>query len=354
NEIIFKQLVEKVISGPVPEIEMPDQNAALVLKNILERNRSGNAFDRKQLIFPYWSQVAASLLFIVGTGYWLFNSTSAKSVEVPVAHSSVPHKSEGAVLSMSDGKTIVLDESRASTLQLGAVSISKSGTLLVFKKEDSIATANPVVYNTLSTPAGSQYQVVLPDGSEIWLNAGSSIRFPSKFDGSERLVSLTGEAYFEVAKNKERPFRVTSGNMTVNVLGTHFNVNAYGENGLIRTSLLEGSVKIIRGGTSNILKPGQQAVLDDLHEGIETNNANMQQVLAWKNGLFQFEGADIRTIMGEISRWYDVQVVYVGNVPSRSFEGKISRSSQLSEVLEILELSDVKFSVKGSKITVGH
>jgi ferric-dicitrate binding protein FerR (iron transport regulator) len=194
--------------------------------------------------------------------------------------------------------------------------------------------------------------MVLPDGSKVWLNAESSLRFPTAFTGNQREVTLTGEAYFEVAKNKEKPFRVEVDGMSINVLGTHFNVNAYLDENNIRTSLLEGSVKIIKGNLSELLKPGYQAVLNKKQDKIRITDADMDGVMAWKNGLFQFDGADINTIMHEIGRWYNVEIVYSGKVPARTFEGKISRNAELSEVLRILELSKVKFSVVGRKIIV--
>lgn len=172
------------------------------------------------------------------------------------------------------------------------------------------------------------------------------------FTGNQRNVELTGEAYFEVAKNKEKPFHVNVKGMQVEVLGTHFNVNAYGDEGNIKTSLLEGSVKIKSGQASGLLKPGEQAILGGNVNKIEIKKADMSEVMAWKNGLFQFDDAGITTIMQEISRWYNVEIVYQGEIPVRRFEGKISREAQLSDVLKILELSDVKFKVEGRTIVV--
>jgi ferric-dicitrate binding protein FerR (iron transport regulator) len=186
----------------------------------------------------------------------------------------------------------------------------------------------------------------------VWLNASSSIHFPTAFTGNHREVELTGEAYFEVAKNKEKPFHVNVNGMQVEVLGTHFDVNAYGDEGGIKTSLLEGSVKIKSGQTSGLLKPGEQATLIKDRSLIEIKKADMNEVMAWKNGLLQFDGAGLSSLLSEISRWYNVDIVYKGQVPDRRFEGKISRDAQLSDVLKILELSNVKFSVLGKKIVV--
>ena len=165
-------------------------------------------------------------------------------------------------------------------------------------------------------------------------------------------VVLTGEAYFEVTRNKEKPFIVMVGGIRVNVLGTHFNVNAYPEEKAVKTTLLEGSVRINKGNITGLLKPGQQGILDNDKTVVTVSNADIEEVMAWKNGLFQFDGADITTIMEEIARWYDVDVAYPGKVPMHRFQGKISREAQLSDVLRILELSNVKFTVTGKKIIV--
>ncbi len=257
------------------------------------------------------------------------------------------------MLTTSDGSTIVLDSIQNGTItHKGATQITKQGGMLIYNVSSSTGQDAPVVYNTLTTPKGGQYQVVLPDGSKVWLNAASSLHFPSAFPGRERVVELTGEAYFEVVKNKKKPFHVRVGNMSVNVLGTHFNVNAYPDENSIKTSLLEGSVKIVTGKASGILRPGEQAVLNNQGDKVDINDANLDDVMAWKNGLFQFDGAGITSIMKEIGRWYNVQIVYNGKIPERRFDGKISRNAQLSEVLRILELSNVKFSVVGNSIIV--
>ena len=236
--------------------------------------------------------------------------------------------------------------------QQGNTDVKKLGGLLEYKAPASFIRDTVISYNTVSTPRGGQYQIVLSDGSKVWLNAASSIRFPTAFSGSLREVELTGEAYFEVAKNKEKPFQVKVRDMKIAVLGTHFNVKAYEDEAETKTSLLEGSVKIIQGKEAGLLKPGQQAVINFKDDKVKIATADMVEVIAWKNGLFRFEGANIETIMREIGRWYDVEIVYAGKVPMRRFEGKINRNAGLSEVLRILELSNVKFSIAGKKIIV--
>jgi transmembrane sensor len=186
----------------------------------------------------------------------------------------------------------------------------------------------------------------------VWLNSASSLHFPTAFKGNLRVVELTGEAYFEVTKNKAKPFLVKVRDVEVKVLGTHFNINAYSEENAIKTSILEGRVKITKGKTIGLVKSGEQALVSNKECEMKIIDTGMDEVVAWKNGLFQFAGADITTIMREIGRWYNVEIKYADKVPVRQFEGKISRNADLSDVLRILELSNVKFTLVGNKIIV--
>lgn len=360
NESEIKKLLDKVIENTGAEASMTDDTAASILQNILQKDGSKVVpVENNKPVFRLWSRMAAAvaILFVCGTAYWFISNQNKGKTISPVVLSSAKTSTilpggNHAILTLADGSKIVLDSIQNGSIKGASIKIKKQGALLVY---DASATANnnaPVVYNTLTTPPGGQYQLVLPDGSKVWLNASSSIHFPTAFTGNHREVELTGEAYFEVAKNKEKPFHVNVNGMQVEVLGTHFDVNAYGDEGGIKTSLLEGSVKIKSGQTSGLLKPGEQATLIKDRSLIEIKKADMNEVMAWKNGLFQFDGASITTIMSEISRWYNVDIVYKGQVPDRRFEGKISRDAQLSDVLKILELSNVKFSVLGKKIVV--
>jgi transmembrane sensor len=228
---------------------------------------------------------------------------------------------------------------------------------------------------TLTTPKGGQYQVTLPDGTRAWLNASSSITFPITFAAGERHVTITGEIYFEVTKNKQKPFVVdVDGKSRVQVLGTSFNINSYGDDGNIKTTLLEGSVKVIRGDTtavavssdrqakssetagnysqSVILKPGQQAVLKNTTGIFVVNSPDIEQTLAWKNGIFDFTGADLQSVMKQLERWYDIKVQYSGAVPKITFDGKMYRNVNFSGVLEMLNTMDVKFRMEGKTLIV--
>ncbi|KAA9038661.1 DUF4974 domain-containing protein [Ginsengibacter hankyongi] len=359
NQEPVKKLIDKLIRKTGSEIQMPGMNAASILQNILHKDKAVVvSLKSRKSASSFWMRVAAAavILFLAGASVYQLlnkkNEVGTKPVSINEKHAIVPGGNK-AVLIRSDGSKIVLDSIQNGTvLQKGPTKISKQGGLLIYNVSAPSNPEEAVVYNTLSTPRGGQYQVVLSDGTRVWLNATSSLHFPSAFIGNQRVVELTGEAYFEVAKNKKKPFLVNVGDMQVKVLGTHFNINAYPDEDAIKTSLLEGSVKVTRAAASGILKPGEQAILKNGDGQVEIREANMDEVIAWKNGLFQFDGADIRTIMREIGRWYNVEIIYSGTVPQRQFEGKISRDAQLTDVLQILELNNVKFSIVGNKIIV--
>jgi hypothetical protein len=361
NKIQFQKLIHEVIEKTGTEAQMPDHVAASIFRNIIDTDIQSEITVKSTKVYTVnWIKVAAAaciILFISSFVYWLFLRPSkdqliATTIAPNAKQTAIKPGGNHAILTMADGQTIVLDSAENGNILSGNSKIKKQGALLVYDGTKASNQGSLISYNTLSTPRGGQYQLVLPDGSKVWLNASSSIHFPTAFAGHERNVELTGEAYFEIAKNKQKPFHVNVNGMQVEVLGTHFNVNAYGDEGAIKTSLLEGSVKIKKGNISGLLKPGQQGVLKKNSTDLEIKNADMNEAIAWKNGLFEFDGADIKSIMREIGRWYDVDVVYAGKVPDRRFEGKISRDAQLSDVLKILALSNVKFSVEGKKIIV--
>jgi ferric-dicitrate binding protein FerR (iron transport regulator) len=212
--------------------------------------------------------------------------------------------------------------------------------------------SDDIIFNTIETPKGGKFQIRLPDGSKVWLNAASSIRFPAKFAGSKRKVELRGEAYFEVAHDESKIFEVNARNQTVQVLGTHFNINAYEDEPSVNTTLLEGSVRIsdVRTNVSQLLKPGEQSQLSEQIEIINLKNTN--EAVAWKDGYFQFDEADIKTVMRQIERWYDVSVVYEGNLPNYRFAGEIERNLSLLQVLKVLEKTNVHFRLEGREVIV--
>ena len=357
NAGAVQKLIEELIEYTGPEMQMSDEKDASILRDILQKDQAVvvSTKHRRTFFAPWMRAAAAVIVFLAGASYWIFSGKTDPDLKVLHAvenHSPVLAGGNRAVLTTSDGNVIILDSMQNGTLQQGNTKVKKQGGLLIYDAAGLYNSGATVIYNTLSTPRGGQYEVILPDGSKVWLNAASSLHFPTVFAGSQREVELTGEAYFEIAKNKKQPFQVKVGEMQIKVIGTHFNVNAYVDENEIKTSLLEGSVKITRDNESSLLQPGQQAIVDKKEDKTKIANVDMNEVMAWKNGFFQFEGSDITTIMRAISRWYDVEIVYEGKIPVRRFRGKIGRDVQLSEVLKILQLSNVKFRVAGKKIFV--
>ncbi len=253
---------------------------------------------------------------------------------------------------MADGSTIVLDTMQNGNLaQQGNTTVIKLDGKLAYNSAN--AGANDIAYNTLTTPRGGQYQVELPDGTRVWLNAASSLRFPTAFVGGERRVEISGEAYFEVAKNKAMPFVVSVNSTEVHVLGTHFNVMAYSEEGKIATTLLEGSVQVSKAGKKHVIVPGQQAVWKENGDFNLNGDIDLEEVVSWKNGKFHFNNADIKVIMRQIARWYDVDVEYRDNLSETQLGGIVSRKEDLRQLLSYFEMTGkVKFNLEGRKIIV--
>lgn len=295
---------------------------------------------------------AAAILLLIGAGgyyFWRPATSPGKQMAASApAHDQAPGGNR-ALLTLADGSTIVLDSARDGLLaQQGATKVIKlKNGQLSYKG----AAGNAVTYNTITTPKGGQYQVELADGTVVWLNAASSLRFPSHFSGSSREVTLTGEGYFEVAQMVNQPFRVKAGNTTVEVLGTHFNINAYTDEQTQTTTLVEGAVRCRQGSNDLVLKPGQQAQVNN--EALRlVKNADLEQVLAWKNGYFQFDGTPLPQLIRQIARWYDLEVQYEGQPPAREFSGKISRTAYLSGVMKALQLSEVHCRLEGKRLII--
>lgn len=311
--------------------------------------------------------VAAAVLLLVATGGWLalHNRTPAPlATTTPVKNTSrrndIAPGTNKATLTLADGSTVTLDSVHTGNLasQGNAEVIKRSdGQLQYASANTSNTPASAMVYNVLSTPRGGEYRLKLQDGTNVWLNASSSIRYPTTFFGKERRVEITGEAYFEVAKNAAMPFRVSVNNAAVGkhteieVLGTSFDVNAYSDEAGQKTTLIEGSVKITGGPGAVTLKPSEQAI--NSGNQLKTMQLeNPEQTIAWKNGYFEFENADIPTIMRQISRWYDVDVEYQGKASDDRFSGRFSRNISLAVVLQILHTSGVRLLADDKKILI--
>jgi ferric-dicitrate binding protein FerR (iron transport regulator) len=229
------------------------------------------------------------------------------------------------------------------------------GTLFILRKSTTprIVQRQPSVeYKTLTTTLGENYSLLLPDGTAVWLNAGSSITYPVAFNGSERRVKVTGEVYFEIVHNPKQPFRITVKNELVEDIGTHLDINAYDDESTINTTLLEGSIKVSQGSVSAILKPGQQARIRPNNSSIELKEVDADKAIVWKNGYFYFDRADLQTVMRQLARWYNVQVVYKKGMSKKTFKGKVERNINVYEALGILSYFGAHFQIEGKTITV--
>ena len=305
---------------------------------------------------------AIFLLALAGGIYFLLHKESSKA-PAPVAaagyRNDIPAGGNKAILTLANGSTIVLTGAQKGLLaQQGNTNVVKlaSGAL-----EYNIQNKNDgqLLYNTIATPRGGQYQMVLPDGTKVWLNAASSLHFPTAFAGNERSVNLAGEAYFEVAHvvspvtGKRIPFHVNVNGMDVEVLGTHFNINAYSNEQSIRTTLLEGKVNVTQNGITQKLEPGKQAIVDNETHAITVAEVNTDQAVAWKNGYFRFKVTGIRELMRQVERWYDVEVEYKTTRNDQDYTGIVSRSQNVSALLHMLEgTGTVHFKVEGRRIIV--
>lgn len=306
--------------------------------------------------------VAASFFLLAFSAYFFLYNKQSNPITVvetpsiqPLLNDFVPGEDK-AVLTLADGSVVILDDASNGNIALqGAVQIQKvnDGKLQYQAGGEELE----AVFNSVSTPKGGKFQLTLSDGTKVWLNSSSSLKFPVVFNGNERKVELHGEGYFEVAENKQKPFKVdVAGRGEVEVLGTHFNVNAYADEASLNTTLLEGSVKVRVGSSSkpSMLVPGQQARIFPNGELKTTSDINLEEVVAWKNGKFHFgESTDMETVMRQIGRWYDVDVEYSGNFSGKHLGGTISRDVNASKVFQMLELTGVaKFRIVGKKVLV--
>jgi transmembrane sensor len=304
-----------------------------------------------------WIQIAAVLLIALFAG--LFFLKKKKPDRQDIAVSKIKQKDilpggNNAYLTLADGSRIILNDTKNGDLVTKpGIKVSKTGNgMLVYHFSKTTKDAAPE-FNTITTPRGGQYQVILEDGTKVWLNAASSIRFPQAFTGKQREVEVNGEAYFEVAKNKAMPFIVQAHGTQVKVLGTHFNVNAYGDNDHVTTTLFEGSVRMTSGNAAVMLVPGQQGVAGKNAASIQVSNADTEEIMAWKNGFFVFHDASIEDIMKQVSRWYDVDVEYRGDVQNNEFGGTISKYKNITELLNIMELTrSIHYKLEGRRVII--
>ncbi len=375
NEDQLQQLAEKISAGVATDEELvlysawyqsfqqedevwsdsgsKDKIAEQLRRSIEDRIRAQPA-SRPRVPLRRIAAVALVLVVAYGVAYW-WGDAGGDTLQELVISNDVEPGMETAILTLGDGSQIVLDDVKAGVIaQEGITSIAKSSDgLLTYHADQIKAVADvPVTFNTITTPKGGKYSIVLPDQTEVWLNAMSSIRFPTRFDGSVREVEISGEVYFDVRHKKNQPFWVKTDKYNVKVLGTKFNVKAYDEEVYQPTTLIQGEVMVESGDKQVLMKPGQQVWYDNqgnlVKEEVDTN-----MVTAWKYDLFQFWNTDLEDIMRQLSRWYDVDVLYLNEPRDISFTGFISRDVTISNVLQMMEATgNIKFGLKGREVTV--
>lgn len=365
NKSELGDAIEEMIDSQEPATDMKGNDWSGILQNIVSVDKPRS---KKSRLFPLFRWVAAAVILItLGIGSWFYFETSfSDGLNKSRYANDIPPGGNDAILTLADGSKISLtDAGNGELLNTRGVSIVKTdnGQLVYTVDPSSTVKENEVTFNTITTPRGGQYQVNLPDGTKVWLNAATSLKFPTTFKNlKERKVELNGEAYFEVAKNKQQPFKVLSlmsdfgRAQETEVLGTHFNINAYDDEPETKTTLLEGSIRVglrqnINKKYDVILAPGQQAILSN--NNLKTLTVDTEEAIAWKNGNFVFANEGIESIMRKIARWYNVEVVYQGKITDNDFVGTVPRFKNISEALTILELTNtVHFKVEGRRITV--
>ena len=357
QEAALEEFVRRVMTGEA--YAGPDEpHVKEAILAYLDKKMVVHAPTRR-LSFLQYAAAAAVVLLLAG-GAWLWRSTKPAApagLAGQPTHDVAPGH-EGAVLTLADGKQIVLDSSRNGSLaRQGKTSVTKLSAGELTYKAENTATAE-VMYNTLTTPRGRRTSVLLSDGTRVWLNAASFIRFPTVFTGKNRTVEVSGEAYFEVAKDAAMPFIVkTAGSVSqrpleIQVLGTSFNITAYGDENEMSTTLVEGSVKVISGSDASLIHPGEQLVAKDNGRLQLNPRVDVQKVLAWKEGIFLFRGDELTAIMKQLSRWYDIEVHFDGTVNDH-YTGRISRQVNISQVLKMLQAAGgVSFSVQNKEVSV--
>ncbi|AYB31962.1 FecR family protein [Chryseolinea soli] len=346
---------------PTDEILWSRHDDEETLKNsLLEKiNIEVDGEETKVVPFPtstirYVKYAAAAMIVTAVTLWYTVDFNSQTQVDHTIAQTNIDRLPgrDAATLTLGDGSVVQLEE-------VGDGTISTQGNVVVSKKGGQVSYLTPaddnggeVHINTISTARGNQYKLELSDGTMVWMNSASSMRFPAHFADDLREVELTGEAYFEVAKDAKRPFVVKSGDAVVEVLGTHFNINAYEDEGYIRTTLLEGAVKVRNKDSFVIIKPGEQAVQKQQQRDIQKSQVDVEQVMAWQQGFFEFNNSSLQEIMRQISRWYDVDVRFEGASKGKKYGGRISRHTNLKDILNLLRASGADFAMEDGVLVV--
>ncbi|MEZ2443460.1 FecR family protein [Chitinophaga sp. RCC_12] len=354
NKALLSQLLQEAFNDPA-YAESADFDAGEMALEVMMKARQSEVIPvlhrtKPSIVArPWFKYAAAAAIFLLLLAVsWEWNNR--KKTNVIAQASQAPEGTARPTLILGDGTRIALDSAANGAIaQQGSAQVIKlANGQLAYKQFSQKNTG--LVYNTMQTPTGCLYQLILPDGSHVWLNAASSIRYPTAFPEDKRMVEVSGEAYFDIAKDDRKPFIVTARGMDVQVLGTSFNVMAYADEAAVKTTLVQGAVKI---NADRILHPGEQAVLYHASGELSVNKPDMEEILGWKNGEFYFRNTDISTIMRQIARWYDIEIKYEGDMSGIELSGIVSRTAKISQLLKALELTKiVRFKTQGRTITV--
>ena len=372
NDSFFKQVTNKNELREKLRIYASADSEAIWKKTLQKIDGGAKLVDlypeKKTVKMPIGKIVAAaaSIILLISVGTWYFtnqytsNQTASNDKKNNGSTSRIVPGSNKATLTLADGKSIILNAAQNGNLaEQGHVQVTKTDGRLIYNKKpdsDGSASANEL-FNTITTPRGGEYQITLPDGSKVWLNAASSLRFPIVFAGNERIVELTGEAYFEVNPQTQPGTKQQKGQITkmpfivkintpagnkneVEVLGTHFNVMAYTDEGAIRTTLVEGKVKVTSGNSFQTIRPGEQAKLGA--GNISVQNVDAEDVIAWTTGFIPVGGHDLDYTMRQIARWYDVEIDYQGKKPEIGIQGKLPREASIDDIIKLLNVNNIK------------
>jgi len=355
NQGEIERLLEETWQKTSLSETMPEDKGAFILEKILNPPVVPLQQPKPAIIKLYWKSIAVAIsaILIVGIGYYSFLSKRKTGNNNPkmeiAAHDVKAPATNRAVITLTNGKTIYLDSAANGIL-------ANQGNIELKKLSDGqiayTGSSNEILYNTLTNPRGSKViDMTLSDGSHIWLNAGSTVTYPVAFIGRERKVTVTGEVYIKVAKSLSHPFIASVNGMDVQALGTEFNIDAYSDEEQVSTTLIEGSVRVSNNKGEVLLKPGEQT---QLSEGSlsAAREINTDEVTGWKEGFFHFESADLKTILRQFARWYDIEIVYEGAATDRRFFGIVKRSNTLEKVLEMLKDNNIKFQIEGKTLTV--
>jgi ferric-dicitrate binding protein FerR (iron transport regulator) len=345
----YLNYTQKAADPEISDLEL-EANQHKILDHIM----AGIEPERK---FYYWRyiSVAAAVVAVIFAGGLLLKENSVpdkvSSLVIKPGNNHLPPGGNRATLILSNGSSINL-----TGVKNGALASEKG--VVINKNADGRITyghgkgnaESATVFNTVLTPRGGQYQLVLSDGTRVWLNSASSLKFPVTFTAAKREVELSGEAYFEVAHNQHKPFQVVSNGQTVEVLGTHFNINAYQDEQATKTTLLEGSVKVLAHGVSSKIKPGEQ--VQQKNGKLTVSEVDLEEAIAWKNGFFYFKDDNIKTIMRQLSRWYDVEIKYEGQIPEREFSGQMNKNIDASQLMHILSIEKIHYRLENRTIVI--